>query len=112
MSYLNLKQYDKVIEYLKNFKSEDVLLSSIAKGVLGDAYLQVGDQKNALLSYEKAFSFNDNDFTTPKYLFKAGLLSLRLGQKKTASIYFKKIKSDFPNSKEAEFIDIQIAKTE
>ena len=112
MSYLNLKQYDKVIQYLKDFKSEDVLLSSIAKGVLGDAYLQVGDQKNALLSYEKASSFNDNNFTTPKYLFKAGLLSLRLGQKKTASMYFKKIKSNFPNSKEAEFIDIQIAKTE
>ena len=45
MSYLNLKQYDKVIEYLKDFKSDDVLLSSIAKGVLGDAYLQIGDQK-------------------------------------------------------------------
>tara|TARA_B100001250_G_C19757664_1_gene770919 strand:- start:143 stop:901 length:759 start_codon:yes stop_codon:yes gene_type:complete len=112
MSYLNLKEYDKVIKYLKDFKSDDVLLSSIAKGVLGDAYLQVGDQKNALLSYEKACSFNENNFTTPKFLYKAGLLSIRLGQKKTASNYFKKIKNDFPNSKEAKFIDIQIAKTE
>jgi len=112
MSYLNLKQYDKVIEYLKDFKSKDVLLSSIAKGVLGDAYLQIGDQKNALLSYDKASSFDKNTFTTPKYLFKAGLLSLRLGDKKTALEYFKKIKSDFPESKEGKFIDIQIAKTE
>ena len=112
MSYLNLKQYDKVIQYLKDFKSEDVLLSSIAKGVLGDAYLQVGDQKNALLNYEKASTFNENNFTTPKYLYKAGLLSIRLGQKKIASKYFKKIKNKYPNSKEAEFIDIQIAKTE
>ena len=53
MSYLNLKDYNKVIQYLKDFNSDDVLLSSIAKGVLGDAYLQVGDQKNALLSYKK-----------------------------------------------------------
>ena len=112
MSYLNLKQYDKVIEYLKDFKSKDVLLSSIAKGVLGDAYLQIGDQKNALLSYDKASSFEENIFTTPKYLYKAGLLSLRLGEKKTAFEYFKKIKSDFPDSKEGKFIDIQIAKTE
>ena len=112
MSYLNLKQYDKVIEYLKDFKSKDILLSSIAKGVLGDAYLQIGDQKNALLSYDKASSFDKNTFTTPKYLFKAGLLSLRLGDKKTALEYFKKIKSDFPESKEGKFIDIQIAKTE
>jgi len=112
MSYLNLKQYDKVIEYLKDFKSKDVLLSSIAKGVLGDAYLQIGDQKNALLSYEKASNFEENTFTTPKYLYKAGLLSLRLGKKKSALEYFKKIKSDFPDSKEGEFIDIQIAKTE
>ena len=112
MSYLNLKQYDKVIEYLKDFKSKDVLLASIAKGVLGDAYLQIGDQKNALLSYDKASSFEENIFTTPKYLYKAGLLSLRLGEKKTAFEYFKKIKSDFPDSKEGKFIDIQIAKTE
>ena len=112
MSYLNLKQYDKVIQYLKDFQSEDVLLSSIAKGVLGDAYLQVGDQKSALSSYEKASSFNENNFTTPKYLYKAGLLSIRLGQKETASKYFKKIKNKYPTSKEAEFIDIQIAKTE
>ena len=112
MSYLNLKQYDKVIQYLKDFKSEDILLSSIAKGVLGDAYLQVGDQKNALLSYEKASNINKNNYTAPKYLYKAGLLSLRLGQKKTALKYFKNIKNNFPNSKEAEFIDIQIAKTE
>ena len=82
MSYLNLKQYDKVIDYLKDFESKDVLLSSIAKGVLGDAYLQIGDQKNALLSYDKASSFEENIFTTPKYLYKAGLLSLRLGEKK------------------------------
>ena len=112
MSYLNLKQYDKVIQYLKDFKSDDVLLSSIAKGVLGDAYLQIGDQKKALISYEKAFSFNENSYTTPKYLYKAGMLSMRLGEKKSASEYFKKIKSDFPGSKEAKFIDIQIAKTE
>ena len=112
MSYLNLKQYDKVIEYLKDFNSEDVLLSSIAKGVLGDAYIQIGDQKKALLSYEKASSFNGNSYTTPKYLYKAGLLSIRLGEKNSASEYFKKIKNNFPDSKEAKFIDIQIAKTE
>ena len=112
MSYLNLKEYNKVIEYLEDFNSEDVLLSSIAKGVLGDAYLQIGDQKNALESYEKASNINQNNFTTPKYLYKAGLLSIRLGQNKMALKYFKKIKNNFPNSKEAEFIDIQIAKTE
>ena len=63
MSYLNLKDYNKVIQYLKDFNSDDVLLSSIAKGVLGDAYLQVGDQKNALLSYEKAFGITENNFS-------------------------------------------------
>ena len=63
MSYFNLKEYDKVIEYLKDFESDDVLLSSIAKGVLGDAYLQIGDQNNALISYEKAFTSSENNFT-------------------------------------------------
>ncbi len=112
MSYLNLKQYEKVIYYLEDFKSKDILLSSIAMGVLGDAYLEVGDQKNAISSYEKASQFNSNNFTTPKYLYKAGLLSLEMGNKLSASKFFRKIKSDFPSSKEAEFIDIQISKSE
>ena len=112
MTYLNLKEYDKVIYYLKEFKSDDILLSSLAMGALGDAYLEVGDQKNALSSYEKASQLNSNNFTTPKYLFKAGLLSLKLEKKQAASKFFKKIKSDYPNSKEGEFIDIQISKTE
>ena len=59
-----------------------------------------------------ASSFNKNSYTTPKYLYKAGLLSIRLGEKNSASEYFKKIKNNFPDSKEAKFIDIQIAKTE
>ena len=101
MSYLNLNKYDKVIEYLKDFESQDILLSSIVQGVLGDAYLQLGDQKSALQSYEKATSLNENNFTTPKYLYKAGLLSISLGKNKAASKYFKKIKNDFPDSKEA-----------
>ena len=112
MSYLNLKEYDKVIYYLNDFQSEDILLSSIAMGVLGDSYLEIGDQKNALLSYEKASIHNQNNYTTPKYLYKAGLLSFKLGKKSNASEYFKKIKNDFPDSQEAKFIDIQIAKTE
>ena len=81
MAYINIKEYEKAIDYLSNFSSDDVLLSSLAKGALGDAFAQLGQDENALANYKAAFNASSNDFTTPKYLFKAGIISASLNKK-------------------------------
>lgn len=112
MAHFNLKQYQEAISYLEDFSSDDVLLSALAYGATGDAYAAVGQNDKALARYENAFKASDNDFTTPKYLYKAGLLSAQLNKNTAALAYFKQIKANYPDAQEAAQIDIQIARLE
>ena len=112
MAYFNTKNYTEAISYLEDFSSDDVLLSALANGALGDAYAQLGDKQKALDYYKAAVKASDNDFTTPKYLFKAGLIGADLNQTSEALGYFKRIQEEFSASPEAAQIEIQIGRLE
>jgi tetratricopeptide (TPR) repeat protein len=112
MAYLNLKDYTNAITYLEDFSSDDVMLSAIAKGGIGDAFAQLNQPENALEYYEKAISVSDNEFTVPMYLFKAGSIALQIGDHTKALKYFKRIKDEFSTSTEATNIDVFIGKAE
>ncbi len=108
MAYLNLQQYEDAIEHLENFSSDDVILGSLAKGGIGDAFVQLGQAQEALSYYEQAFDHNANNYTTPKFLYKAGITALDLDQKEKAMGYFQRIKDNFSESEEAVNIDVFI----
>ncbi|NJB72274.1 tetratricopeptide (TPR) repeat protein [Saonia flava] len=110
MAYLNMQQYDNAIDYLEDFSSDDAILGALAKGGLGDAFMQLNQPEDALDYYEKAISHNVNDYTTPKFLYKAGVVSLDLGEKEKALKYFQRIKDEFSSSDEATTIDVFIGK--
>lgn len=112
MAYLNTKQYEKAISYLEDFSSDDVLLSALANGALGDAHAQLGDNQKALKYYKAAVNASDNGFTAPKYLFKAGLVGATLNQTSEALNFFKRIQEEFSSSPEAAQIEIQIGRLE
>lgn len=112
MAYLNLRDYPNAITYLEDFSSEDIILSAIAKGGIGDAFAQLNQPENALEYYEKAIAVSDNEFTAPMYLFKAGNIALDLGENEKALKYFKRIKDEFSTSTEATNIDVFIGKAE
>lgn len=105
VAYLNTGKYAEAIEYLGKFKSEDMILSAMAKGAIGDAYSQKNQPKEALENYIKAAESNKNDFTTPRFLLKAGKTALSLGNKEEALKYFTDIKDNFEASPEAATID-------
>ena len=81
MAYLNTGKFDDAIKYLGNFKSKEAIVNALAIGGIGDAYSQKNQQKEALDYYVKAAESNKNDFTTPRFLLKAGKTALALGQK-------------------------------
>lgn len=110
MSYLNMQKYQEAIDYLEDFSSDDAILGSLAKGGLGDAFIQLGQASDALGYYEKAISHNTNDYTTPKFLYKAGVTALELGDNNKALGYFQRIKEEFSSSTEASTIDVFIGK--
>ena len=51
-----------------------------------------------------------NNYTTPTYLYKAGVIGLKIGENKKALNFFESIKADFPKSTEAKNIDVFIGK--
>lgn len=108
IAYLNTGKYTEAINYLGKFKTEDVVLSALAKGAIGDAYSQNNQPKEALENYIKAAESNKNDFTTPRFLLKAGKTALALGNKADALKYFTDIKDNFDSTQEAASIDVLI----
>ena len=108
IAYLNTGKYTEAIEYLEKFKSDEVILSALAKGAIGDAYSQNKQPKEALENYLKAVKVNKNDFTTPRFLLKAGKTALEIGNKEDALKYFTDIKDNFDGSPEASSVDVLI----
>ncbi|OCB76485.1 tetratricopeptide repeat protein [Flavobacterium crassostreae] len=108
IAYLNIGKYTEAIDYLKKFDSEDIVLKALAKGAIGDAYAQKNEPKEALEYYLKAVEVNKNDFTTPRFLLKAGKTALALGEKEAALKYFTDIKENFDAAPEATKVDALI----
>ena len=108
IAYLNTGKYTEAIDYLSKFKSDDIVLSALAKGAIGDAYSQKNQPQEALENYVKAAESNKNDFTTPRFLLKAGKIALTLGNKADALKYFTDIKDNFEGTPEAASVDVLI----
>lgn len=108
LAYLNTGKYAEAIDYLGKFKSDDIVLGALAKGAIGDAYSQKNQQKEALEYYIKAAEANKNDFTTPRFLLKAGKTALALGNKEEALKFFTDIKDNYDTTPEAASVDVLI----
>jgi tetratricopeptide (TPR) repeat protein len=108
IAYLNTGKYTEAIASLEKFSSDDAMLSALAKGAIGDAYSQKKQPKEALEFYLKAAESNKNDFTTPRYLLKAGKTCLALGNKADALKYFTDIKDNYSDTPEAQSVDALI----
>lgn len=98
VSYLKLKEYDKAIEYLDRFSSDDDILGPTAIGAIGDAFADLDQIESALEYYNRAANKKENEFTTPMFLMKAGKTAMDLGQFAKAEQFFQRIKDDYPKT--------------
>lgn len=101
VSYLNLGKYEVAIEYLKEYSASDDVTPISKNGAIGDAYAELNDLGQAESFYKKAVGYN-NEFLTPYYLNKLGLLALSNSDNSGARGYFQRIANDFPKSAEAQ----------
>jgi len=101
ISNLHLGNYQEAIDYLTDFSSDDLMVSSMALGAIGDAYAEMGDNDNAVEYYEKAAESHPNDFVTPIFLFKTGILYEIMGHYDDALEAFETIQKDYPKSNES-----------
>lgn len=109
VSYLQLKQYDKAVEYLSKFNSDDKMIGPVALGAIGDAFADINQLEDALEYYQKAAKKQNNEFSTPLFLYKAGQIAMVLEDYDKAEALFSEIKENFPKSEEGRNIEKFIA---
>lgn len=112
ISYLHMGQYEDALDYLKKFKTKDLLLGPIAEGAKGDAKLELGDQEGALKHYKEAYSMNDNELTTPVYMMKAARLLESMDELEDALALYKEIREKYPETTEGRDVNKYIARVE
>jgi len=112
LCYLNIGDYKNSIQYLKNFSSDDIILSSLAKGCTGDAYMELGETKIAKEAYQDAISNSNNEFTTARYMMKLAMIYELDKDFKNALDIYKNIKKYLKGSPEAYGIEKYIRRAE
>ncbi|WP_118193385.1 tetratricopeptide repeat protein [Albibacterium indicum] len=111
--YLRQGSYQEAIVALEKYTTTgSPVLDPLVIGLLGDAYSELEDYKKAAEQYKKAAELKSNDFTSPLFLKKLGLVSEAQNDYKAALDAYKKIKSDYPRSYEASVADAYIARAE
>lgn len=112
LCFLHLADYENAINYLKDFSSNDIIISSLALGCIGDAYVELGDNEKALKYYKNAVNNSDNQFTSPRYLFKQAMIYESQQEYSKALKIYNLIKDEYKNSNEANGIEKYISRAE
>ncbi len=110
ISLLKLEEYEDAIAQLKRFRGRDQILGAMAYGAIADAYLELEKKDDASHFYRKAYRYKPNNFTTPLFLFKAGLLFEEMGEYGEARRLYERIQTEYKDTTEGRNIDRYIAR--
>jgi tetratricopeptide (TPR) repeat protein len=102
--------YKDAIKQFQDYDGNDLLVGTIATGSIGDCYMEEGNAEEAISYYLKAASQNNNAFTSPIYLKKAGLAYEDQKNYAEALKVYQKIKTEFNETTESRDIDKFIAR--
>lgn len=108
---LQMGNFEEAISFLGDFSTDDEMISATAAGAMGDAYMELGKNEDAISKYKTAASF-DNNITAPVYLMKLGVAYEASNNYKEAVECYKTIKSKYQTSTEGRQIDKYITKAE
>ena len=102
--YLQLKEFDKAIKYLKAFDGNGAnQIESKADIMLGHAYAEKKNTEEALGYYKKAASVVENDEgMATEALFLAGMYADAMGKTKEAIELFQQLKDKYPASQKVQ----------
>ena len=110
--YLRMGNFEEAINYLEQHDPVDQIVGPMAIGALGDAYLELNEPDRAVDYYMDAAEENVNDFTTPMFLYKAGMTYELLGEYEDAFKVYDRLYREFFRSAEARTIERNIARVE
>jgi|APGre2960657404_1045060.scaffolds.fasta_scaffold00873_10 tetratricopeptide (TPR) repeat protein len=103
-------EFKKALKELDEVKIDDTFLSAMRFGLTGDCQSEMKEYKKAIETYLEASETNVNEYTTPMYLFKAGLHSEKINDFKKATELYTKIRDEYPAYAGQKTIDKYIAR--
>ena len=99
ISYFRTGDFNKSIEFLKDFSTDAKQVQAIAYGTTGDAYAELKKNDEAVESYKKAGTyFPEDEGISSEYLFRAAALLETTGKTEDALAIYKDIKAKYPKS--------------
>lgn len=99
VSYFKQNDFNKAIEYLKDFTTNAKQVQAIAYGTLGDAYAELKKNDEAIEYYKKAGNhFAEDENISSEYLFRAAAFLEVNGKTKEAVELYTSIKNKYPKS--------------
>jgi len=90
-------QFAKALAELEGVKVEDTYVSTMAIGLQADCKSEMKKYEEAASLYIAASEKQDNDFTTPTYLFKAAFCAEKVNDFATALTLYTKIEDNYPD---------------
>jgi tetratricopeptide (TPR) repeat protein len=106
ISYFRMNDFNKSIDYLKDFSTDAKQIQDVAYGTLGDAYSSLNKVDEAVSHYKKAGEyFPEDEAISSEYLFRAAAF-LELNNKTDEAIeIYTKIKNEYPKSEKGIMAD-------
>jgi len=109
--YLKMDENQNAITHLKKFNTSSKPVQARAYKLLGDAYADLGNHKEALKYYKKAaYHFEEDETNSAQALFLAAYLADRVMKDKDEAIaLYKELKTKYPRTQEGFQADTYLA---
>lgn len=99
VSYFRLNDFNKSIDFLKDFSTDAKQIQAIAYGTMADAYSELKKNEEAISFYKKAGNyFPEDEAISSEYLFRAASYLELNGKNDEAIELYTKIKNMYPKS--------------
>ncbi|MBM3423888.1 MAG: hypothetical protein FJY06_00155 [Bacteroidetes bacterium] len=108
--YMKKGEFQKALDQLEGVSVDDTYLATMIIGLQGDCLSELKKYTEAEEKYVEAASNIENEFTSPQYLFKAGLHAELSKNYERATAHFTKIKDEYPDYANQKTIERYIAR--
>jgi tetratricopeptide (TPR) repeat protein len=95
--YLHSGDFDKALEYLKDYSAKTDDMAAVRYGCIGDAYSEKQDYDSAEGYYKKAANATKNELIAGYYLKKLGMFYEFQNKKDDALKAYERLRRDYPN---------------
>ena len=105
-------EYEQALTFFDECDFDDVVVGTLVIGLKGDCHVELDKYEEAAELFEEAAEREENEFTSPMMLKKAGLAYEALGDKTNALKMYEEILNEWEGTEEATDIEKYIARVQ